>query len=632
VTGHGNPVLTFTGEPGLTITLAGPNGGLLDQSQYTVTYATGTYTVTLVDATLGSGGSNDPFGTYAGQTPTNNSGNSSDGLYTIVARDLAGNQTTVGTFTIDTTRPTVAITSNIASLTLGATAVLTITFSEVPFGFTLSDIGVTSGSVTSLAPTNDPKVFTANYMAPNGSGGTESISISNGSYTDLADNNGLGTTLNQQITVTAPTLVITSDRPNLEFGQTAILTFTFSEIPVGFAVSDISITNGSLGALVANPNNPRIYTVVYTPSREFIGTGTISVANGAYTNALNVPGSGASISPPISIYTKIRGFAATGDGSSAGGSRLNPNQNANGTSVVLYDPVTGASSGSTVPFDNYKGQVRVSRADTNGDGVLDMVVSTGAGGEPVVKIIDSSNGNTLGQITAYDKAFTGGVFVSVIDINQDGFSEIVTGAGTGGGPHVKVFDGRTRQEIASFFAYDPGFRGGVTVATKDLDGDGILDIVTGAGPGGGPHVRVYNGATMSLMKEFMAYDVNFTGGVFVAVGDFMSDGRLEIITGAGAGGGPHVKIWDYQTLNLVNERMVYDNFTLSTGVVVDILFGGGVRVGIADGNDDGILDIITGAGPGGGPHVKVLAGFNLETLRNFFSGDMTDSRGVFVSG
>jgi len=44
---------------------------------------------------------------------------------------------------------------------------LTITFSEVPFGFTLSDIGVTSGSVTSLAPTNDPKVFTANYTAPN---------------------------------------------------------------------------------------------------------------------------------------------------------------------------------------------------------------------------------------------------------------------------------------------------------------------------------------------------------------------------------------------------------------------------------------------------------------------------------
>ena len=261
-----------------------------------------------------------------------------------------------------------------------------------------------------------------------------------------------------------------------------------------------------------------------------------------------------------------------------------------------------------------------------------MVVSTGAGGEPVVKIIDSSNGNVSAQITAYDKSFTGGVYVSAIDINQDGFSEIVTGAGSGGGPHVKVFDGRTRQEIASFFAYDPGFRGGVTVATKDLDGDGILDIVTGAGPGGGPHVRVYNGATMSLMKEFMAYDVNFTGGVFVAVGDFMSDGTLEIITGAGAGGGPHVKIWDYQSLNLVNERMVYDNFTLSTGVVVDILFGGGVRVGIADGNDDGILDIITGAGPGGGPHVKVLAGFNLETIRNFFSGEMTDPRGVFVSG
>jgi hypothetical protein len=116
----------------------------------------------------------------------------------------------------------------------------------------------------------------------------------------------------------------------------------------------------------------------------------------------------------------------------------------------------------------------------------------------------------------------------------------------------------------------------------------------------------------------------------VAAGDFLSDGRYEIITGAGAGGGPHVKIWDYQTLNLVAEKMIYDNYTYASGLVVDMLFGGGARVGIADGNDDGILDIITGAGPGGGPHVKVLSGLELNVIQNFFSGEMDDGRGVFV--
>ena len=195
---------------------------------------------------------------------------------------------------------------------------------------------------------------------------------------------------------------------------------------------------------------------------------------------------------------------------------------------------------------------------------------------------------------------------------------------------MKVFDGRTHSEMASFFAYDVNFRGGVSVATFDFNNDGILDIVTGAGPGGSPHVKVFDGSTMGLIKEFMAYDLNFRGGVFVAAGDFMSDGRYEIITGAGAGGGPHVKIWDYETLNLVDERMAYDNYTYASGLVVDILFSGGVRVGLADGNDDGILDVIVGAGPGGGPHVKVLAGLDLHTVANFFSGEMDDGRGVFV--
>jgi len=54
-----------------------------------------------------------------------------------------------------------------------------------------------------------------------------------------------------------------------------------------------------------------------------------------------------------------------------------------------------------------------------------------------------------------------------------------------GGVNVCLADGSVR----SIHPYDSSFRGGVSVATGDVNGDGQTDIVVGAGPGGGPHVR-----------------------------------------------------------------------------------------------------------------------------------------------
>jgi hypothetical protein len=65
----------------------------------------------------------------------------------------------------------------------------------------------------------------------------------------------------------------------------------------------------------------------------------------------------------------------------------------------------------------------------------------------------------------------------------------------------------------SFTAYDPAFTGGVFVAAGDVNGDGRADIVTGAGLGGGPHVRVFSGADLTELRSFLAYGASFGGGV-----------------------------------------------------------------------------------------------------------------------
>jgi hypothetical protein len=132
--------------------------------------------------------------------------------------------------------------------------------------------------------------------------------------------------------------------------------------------------------------------------------------------------------------------------------------------------------------------------------------------------------------------------VAAADVDGDGQAEIITGAGPSGGPHIRIFD-RFGRLLYQFFAYDKRFRGGVSVAAADVDGDGQAEIITGAGPGGGPHIRVFD-RFGRLLYQFFAYDKKFRGGVSVAAADVDSDGQAEIITGAGPSGGPHIRIFD----------------------------------------------------------------------------------------
>jgi hypothetical protein len=147
---------------------------------------------------------------------------------------------------------------------------------------------------------------------------------------------------------------------------------------------------------------------------------------------------------------------------------------------------------------------------------------------------------------AFVPVFDGGISVASADVTGDGAADVVAGAGPGELPVVRIFsyDSGTLREVRSFLAYGEEFKGGVRVAAADLTGDGIAEIVTGAGPGGSPHVRIYQptGRSVELIDEFFAYDDDFTGGVNVAAAAF-NGSYAEIVTGAGSGGGPDMRVW-----------------------------------------------------------------------------------------
>jgi serralysin len=235
----------------------------------------------------------------------------------------------------------------------------------------------------------------------------------------------------------------------------------------------------------------------------------------------------------------------------------------------------------------------------------------------MVRVFDYASGIERFRFFPYGPAFLGGVNVATGDVTGDGVPDIITGVRSGAGPHVKVFDGVTGAEIASFFAYGPGFRGGVTVAAGDVDGDGRADIITGAGPGAFPHVMVFSGANLSVLRSFLAYAPSFTGGVQVAAGDITGDGHADIVT-APILGPSHVQVFDGLTGLDLASFMAFPGFS------------GGTNVAVGDVDGDGRADIITGAGPGAPPHVKVFSGVNLSLLRSFYAFAPSFTGGVVV--
>ena len=307
--------------------------------------------------------------------------------------------------------------------------------------------------------------------------------------------------------------------------------------------------------------------------------------------------------------------------------------------VKAYDAATGAVKFDLSPFSGFTGGVRVAQGDLNGDGYADIIVAAGAGGGPNVKVYDGKTGATLFSFFAYAPTFTGGVYIAAGDVTGDGIADIIVGAGAGGGPHVKVIDGTKLNQVDAqgsikdsalvyqFFAYAPTFTGGIRVAAGDVNGDGIADLVIGAGVGGGPHVRVFNGTNLNLLFSFMAFDPSFTGGIFVAAGDINGDGRSDLVVSQGSGNAARVRTFSGMDSHMMGEitpfPVVIDPFSSSPNP-------DGLRVLAIDRDGDGNADVEVGTGSQYRNRVRIYKGTTLAAIDDLLPFGSNFLGGVFV--
>lgn len=249
----------------------------------------------------------------------------------------------------------------------------------------------------------------------------------------------------------------------------------------------------------------------------------------------------------------------------------------NGNYARIFSANSKVSRSSFFSFDErFSGGTRILKVDLEEDNRLETIVA----GKSAITIY-ADNGSVRSVFYPYTRAYQSGINLGVGDLNGDGTKEIITGTEVGGGPQIRIFNKNGKLINPGFFAYAEAFRGGVHVAVGDLNGDGINEIIAGAGYGGGPHIRIFNKDGKLINPGFFAYDPAFRGGVHVATGDIDGNGIDEVISGPGPGGGPHVRVWNN------DGRMLTEFFGFTAQSTA------GVEVGAFDYDGDRRDEIVT---------------------------------------
>lgn len=271
--------------------------------------------------------------------------------------------------------------------------------------------------------------------------------------------------------------------------------------------------------------------------------------------------------------------------------------------------------------DSFRGGARIGLADIDLDGVGELLIGSGPGRTGEVKI-NKIQGPQLFDWIPFHVDFRGGVDVAGGDINGDRRDEVAVCQYSSGQAWVKLYDfsSGTPVVINTWNAFgDPEV--GCTVSMGDVDGDGLDEVVVGAGKTGGPQVMKFE-ADGRLIDSFFAFDPHLRTGVDVAAGKIRNANIDDVVVSRLYGS----EAWIKSIESNYERTLLAEWLAFPSGVNC------GANIDLVDVNFDNLLDVMAGAGRGGGPQILTFSGFGDSLGINYFAYDPQFRGGVSAAG
>ncbi|WP_241509607.1 Ig-like domain-containing protein [Pseudomonas ovata] len=282
-----------------------------------------------------------------------------------------------GNYTVDTLRPTVAITVADADLKAGETTRVTFAFNEAVSDLTLADLTVQNGTLSAVSSSDGGLTWTATLTpAANVQTAANLITLNNTGVLDAAGNTGAGSsTASYAIDTLAPTATIAVTDTALKSGQATTVTITFSEAVTDFDVTDLLAPDGSVSGL-GSADGGTTWTASYTPTDDVIAVASTLVLNTAHIKDLAGNTGSVSVTSNSFSIDSLRPIA----------------------SIVMADSVLSVGESSTVTITFSEAVSGFSNDDLTVENGTLSAVSSANGGltwtatfTPTVDLLDASN-------------------------------------------------------------------------------------------------------------------------------------------------------------------------------------------------------------------------------------------------